>query len=74
MFENVLIAIIADPIAPVYSFQARRPPTRMPRGLSHGCNNFNAATAASFNHVYNLANVGLVGTPSTRSECASENQ
>jgi hypothetical protein len=47
--DRVLIAIIADPIAPVYSFQARRPPTRMPRGLSHGCNNFNAATAASFN-------------------------
>jgi hypothetical protein len=33
MFEIVLIAIIADPTAPVYSFQARRPPTRMPRGL-----------------------------------------
>ena len=49
MFEIVLIAIIADPTAPVYSFQARRPPTRMPRGLSHCCNNFNAATAASFN-------------------------
>jgi len=29
-----LIASIADPTAPVYSFQARRPPTRMPRGLS----------------------------------------
>jgi hypothetical protein len=49
MFEIVLIAIIADPTALVYSFQARRPPTRMPRGLSHCCNNFNAATAASFN-------------------------
>src|SRR5262249_49477317 len=32
MFEIVLIAIIADPTALVYSFQARRPPTRMPRG------------------------------------------
>jgi hypothetical protein len=49
MFEIVLIAIIADPTALVYLFQARRPPTRMPRGLSHCCNNFNAATAASFN-------------------------
>jgi hypothetical protein len=47
MFEIVLIAIIADPTAPVYSFQARRPPTRMPWGLSHCCSNFNAATAAS---------------------------
>jgi hypothetical protein len=33
MFEIVLIAIIADPTAPVYSFQARRPPTRMPPPL-----------------------------------------
>jgi hypothetical protein len=47
MFEIVLIAIIADPTAPVYSFQARRPPTRMPWGLSRCCSNFNAATAAS---------------------------
>src|SRR5262249_10170818 len=46
--DRVLIAIIADPTAPVYSFQARRPPTRMPRD-SHCCNNFNGATAASFN-------------------------
>jgi hypothetical protein len=30
----VLIAIIIDPTAPVYSFQARRPPTRMPLALS----------------------------------------
>ena len=34
MFEIVLIAIIADPTAPVYSFQARRPPTRMPREIA----------------------------------------
>ena len=54
MFEIVLIAIIADPTALVYSFQARRPPTRMPRGLSHCCNNFNAATAASFNREHEL--------------------
>jgi T5SS/PEP-CTERM-associated repeat protein len=29
----VLIAIIVDPTAPVYSFRARRPPTRMPLAL-----------------------------------------
>jgi hypothetical protein len=46
MFEIVLIAIIADPTAPVYSFQARRPPTRMPWGLSHCCSNFNAGSIA----------------------------
>jgi putative tryptophan/tyrosine transport system substrate-binding protein len=51
MFEIVLIAIIADPTAPIYSFQARWPPTRMPWGLSHCCSNFNAATAASFNQL-----------------------
>jgi hypothetical protein len=28
-----LIVIIVDPTAPVYSFQARRPPTRMPLAL-----------------------------------------
>jgi hypothetical protein len=28
-----LIAIIVESTAPVYSFEARRPPTRMPRGL-----------------------------------------
>src|SRR5262245_64439870 len=33
MFEIVLVAIIADPTAPVYLFQPRRPSTRMPRGL-----------------------------------------
>jgi len=33
MFEIVLVAVIVDPTAPVYSLQARRPPTRMPRGL-----------------------------------------
>ena len=33
MFEIVLVAIIVDPTAPVHSFQARRPPTRMLRGL-----------------------------------------
>ena len=32
--DRVLIAIIADPTAPVYSFQARRPPTRMRRGAT----------------------------------------
>jgi hypothetical protein len=48
MFEIVLVAIIVHPTAPVYSFQPRRPPTRMPGG-SHCRNNFNAATAASFN-------------------------
>ena len=31
--DRMLIAIIADPTAPVYSTHARRPPTRMPRGL-----------------------------------------
>jgi hypothetical protein len=29
----VLVAIIVDPTAPVYSFQARRPATRMPLAL-----------------------------------------
>jgi hypothetical protein len=29
----VLIAIIVDPTAPVYPFEARRPPTRMPLAL-----------------------------------------
>src|SRR6516165_4796005 len=33
MFEIVLVAVIVDPTAPVYSLQARRPPTRMPRGF-----------------------------------------
>jgi len=28
-----LIAIIVDPTAPVYPFEARRPPTRMPLAL-----------------------------------------
>src|SRR5262249_55801591 len=32
MFEIVGRHIV-EPTAPVYSFQARRPPTRMPRGL-----------------------------------------
>src|SRR5215831_943858 len=49
MFEIVLIAIIADPTAPVYSFQARRPPTRMPWGTLPLLQQLNAATAASFN-------------------------
>src|SRR5262249_48344121 len=31
--DRMLIAIIADPTAPVFSTHARRPPTRMPRGL-----------------------------------------
>jgi len=31
--EIVLVAIIVDPTAPVYSFQARRPATRMPLAL-----------------------------------------
>jgi hypothetical protein len=44
----VLITIIVDPTAPVYPFEARRPPTRMPLAL-HCCNKFNAAPAASFN-------------------------
>ena len=33
MFEIVLVAVIVDPTAPVYSLQARRPPTRRPRGF-----------------------------------------
>jgi hypothetical protein len=32
------------------------------------------ATRPFWNHVYNLANVGLVGTAGTRSERSSENQ
>jgi hypothetical protein len=42
----VLVAIIVDPTAPVYSFQTA-PATD--EDIPLGCNNFNAATAASFN-------------------------
>jgi hypothetical protein len=41
------VAIIVDPTTPVYSFQARRPPT-MPRGLLQ---QLHAATTAWFNPV-----------------------